>query len=132
MKERFSKESTLSLGIQLLNILEQIHNAGYIYNDLKLDNLMVMHQFTTDFLNSGNIFLDNEVAVIDFGFATRYLRRKSGEHTRNKLLSEFRGNFLYASTNQLNFETTSRRDDMISLFYLLVNLLHGGIAPCFV
>ena len=28
------------LGIQLLDIFEQIHSAGYVYNDLKLNNLM--------------------------------------------------------------------------------------------
>ena len=99
MKERFSKESTVSLGIQLLNILEQIHNAGYIYNDLKLDNLMVMHQFTTDFLNSGNIFLDNEVAVIDFGFATSYIDDKTKEHIKKGRLQTFRGNMEFASLN---------------------------------
>ena len=91
--QKFSKESILSLGIQLINILEQIHSAGYVYNDLKLDNLMVMHCVMPDFYNSGNIFLANEVAIIDFGFATRYLRKKSGEHIESKILSEFRGNF---------------------------------------
>ena len=27
--------------IQIINILEQIHTAGYIFNDLKLDNFMM-------------------------------------------------------------------------------------------
>jgi serine/threonine protein kinase len=36
-----SKVSIYDLGIQLLKLLEQIHNAGYVYNDLKLDNILV-------------------------------------------------------------------------------------------
>ena len=60
-----------------------------------------------------------------------YLDKNSGKHVPKKLLSEFRGNFLFASLNQLNFKTTSRRDDLISLFYLLVNLFHGGRLPGF-
>ena len=43
--KKFSKDSVLSLGIQLLNIFEQIHDSGFIFNDLKLDNLMVNHNF---------------------------------------------------------------------------------------
>jgi len=31
--------------------------------------------------------------------------------------------------HQLKFQTTSRRDDIISLFYLLINLLHDGRMP---
>ena len=34
-------EAIYSLGIQLLNIMEQIHSNGYIFNDLKLDNLLL-------------------------------------------------------------------------------------------
>ena len=44
-KKYFSEKSTYSLGIQLLNIFEQIHEAGFVYNDLKLDNLMIDHKF---------------------------------------------------------------------------------------
>lgn len=39
-KYRYTKEQICSLGIQLLNILEQAHSAGCVYNDLKLDNLL--------------------------------------------------------------------------------------------
>jgi len=40
-RKEFSDKSIYSLGIQLLNIFEQIHEAGFVYNDLKLDNLMI-------------------------------------------------------------------------------------------
>lgn len=36
-----SKASVYGLGIKVLSILEQIHSSGYIYNDLKLDNLLI-------------------------------------------------------------------------------------------
>ena len=39
----FSRMQIYSLGIQLVNILEQVHSAGFVYNDLKLDNLMLSH-----------------------------------------------------------------------------------------
>ena len=37
----------------------------------------------------------------------------------------FRGNFLFASVNAFNFQTLSRRDDLISLCYMLVYLIDG-------
>ena len=35
------------------------------------------------------------------------------------------------SLNQMKFHTTSRRDDLISLFYLLIFMLKGGEMPGF-
>ena len=40
-KMQFSEEEILSLGLQLVNILEQIHDAGFVFNDLKLDNILL-------------------------------------------------------------------------------------------
>lgn len=39
-KHKFSQISIFSLGIRLIKIFEVIHSAGYVYNDLKLDNIM--------------------------------------------------------------------------------------------
>ena len=39
----------------------------------------------------------------------------------------FIGNYAYASPNSLNLWTTSRRDDILSLLFLLYNLLTGEI-----
>ena len=48
--------------IQLVSILEDVHNARYTYNDLKPDNVML----STD--KDGNI----RVSLIDYGFAKKY------------------------------------------------------------
>jgi len=69
------------------------------------------------------------VTIVDFGFVSKYTDKKSGEHLKVKYVDLFRGNFLFASQNQLDFKLTSRRDDLISLFYLLVYLLHDGHIP---
>jgi serine/threonine protein kinase len=41
---RISKETVYDIGKAILNNLEAVHEAGYVYNDLKLDNLMVGYQ----------------------------------------------------------------------------------------
>ena len=43
----------------------------------------------------------------------------------------FRGNMEFASPNQMKFYTTSRRDDLISLFYLMIYMLKRGQMPGF-
>ena len=46
-------------------------------------------------------------------------------------LDIFRGNIDFASLNQMKFHSTSRRDDLIQLFYLLVYMLKRGYMPGF-
>ena len=41
---KVSKESVFSLGFKLINIFEQVHAAGHVYNDLKLDNVLIAYK----------------------------------------------------------------------------------------
>lgn len=45
------------------------------------------------------------------------------------MVDTFRGNMIFSSNNQLHFHTTSRRDDLISLCYLLVFVINEGKIP---
>jgi len=36
--------SIMNIGVKVLDLLEQVHNADYIYGDLKLDNLLFGHR----------------------------------------------------------------------------------------
>ena len=130
-KGRFTPQSIYSLGIQLINILEQIHSAGQVFNDLKLDNLLfdLGVDVTTLRTTEENIFAKYNVNIIDFGFVCPYVDHESNEHLEKVQLDIFRGNMVFSSINQLKFHSTSRRDDLISLFYLLVYLMKGGNLP---
>ena len=132
-KGKLSSESIYSLGIQLLNIMEQIHSKGYVFNDLKLDNLLF--DFETSFddemkTTEEDLFRENNVNIIDFGFACPYkMLDGSEEHLPKMRMDLFQGNILFSSINQLSFHSTSRRDDLISLFYLMVYLFKKGQLP---
>ena len=41
----------------------------------------------------------------------------------------FRGNMIFASVNLFKFKITSRRDDLISLMFMLVFLFNDGHLP---
>ena len=116
-----------------MNILERIHRAGFIYNDLKLDNLLLDADVDIQSLlmTDKDFFETVNVNIIDYGFVTRYVDDGFKKHVSKKEVDVFRGNILFSSLHQLKFKTTSRRDDIISLFYLLVYLLHDGRMPGF-
>ena len=84
MNYRFSKQQACGLGIQILNILEKIHGVGYIFNDLKLDNLLLDFGVNTTYLPTinANFFDKLNINIIDFGFATSYIDDKTKEHIK--------------------------------------------------
>ena len=82
-----------------MNILEQVHGAGYVFNDLKLDNLMLDFDADVDYMvnSEDDIFDTHNVNLIDFGFATSYLRADSNEHISKKKADTFRGSMVFSS-----------------------------------
>ena len=70
MKFRFSMKTVLQIGIKIIDIFQNIHEAGFIYNDLKLDNIMIGYPDRTEL---------SQLRLIDFGFADKY-KDKSGKH----------------------------------------------------
>ena len=102
--------AVLEIGLTLIQNLEQLHDAGFVHNGLNPSNVM--------YDNS------NKVHLIDYKFASSYTG-SSYSHIKQNCSDNFRGNLYFASTNQLQIENTSRRDDCISLCYLLVFLLDG-------
>ena len=71
------------------------------------------------------MFTGCKVHIIDFGFAFSYLN-KEGQHLDQLQTENFNGNLFYSSLNQLNFNSQSRRDDLISLSYMISSLLNEG------
>ena len=102
----------------VLLALKILHNAGYVYNDIKFENIMIEPH------DSGEI----RVLMIDFGMATNYLD-SNGVHLPNEEVPTFQGNLSFATLNTLYFNRPSRKDDLLSLFQLFVNLLNGGPVP---
>jgi len=111
-------------------MLEKIHVSGFIYNDLKLENILLGYgqKLPVD-CTSGNCFQNVILTLVDFGFASRYINKQTGEHEPVSKVSCFRGNLLFSSKYKMQFDRTSRRDDIISLFYLMVYLLNQGNMP---
>lgn len=99
-----------------------MHEAGYLYCDLKLNNVVIGKP--AELAQPRDIHY--KCRLIDFGLARKYMD-KNGKHVPNSTQRVFRGNVVFASRNLFNLETPSRRDDLISLCYLLLYLVDGDL-----
>lgn len=71
-----------------------------------------------------------QLHLVDFGLASKWRDPKSGNHLQQENVAFFQGNFYFSSFNQLDVKSTSRRDDLHSLIYMLVYMLNRGSIPC--
>ena len=108
-------KSVLMLADQLITRLEYFHERGYIHRDLKPDNMLI-----------GRSHHQNQVFLIDFGLAKKY-RTADGQHIQFKDGGKLVGTARYASVNSHLGYQLSRRDDLISLGYILIYFAKGKL-----
>ena len=110
--KKFDLSTINYIAINMINILEKIHNLFIIHRDIKLDNILV------DYYNNKKIYL------IDFGLAKIYTD-KNNKHLPEKKTNSIIGTPTYISIFIHNGFYPSRRDDIISVGYVLEELLEG-------
>lgn len=111
---RFSLGTTVKLGVQMMRALEAVHELGYLHRDVKPSNFAI-----------GLAGVKRRtVYLIDFGLARRYLLA-NGEVRPARESSGFRGTARYASIYSHLQKDLGRRDDLWSLFYVLVEFAQG-------
>jgi serine/threonine protein kinase len=95
--KKFSLSTIVRLGIKMIDILEMVHKSGYIYGDLKLDNILAGFGENLPEV-SDNAFSNVSLNLIDFGFATKYVDQK-GSHLPEKHNELFQGNLIFSSVS---------------------------------
>ena len=114
----FSLKTIIMLSIDLLKILEYIHDNNIIHRDLKPDNIVI-----------GNGDNSNNIYILDFGLSKNFMNKDNGQHielVKNKSLV---GSMRYASIRNHKGYEQSRRDELESLGYILLYFLKGGNLP---
>ena len=114
--KKFSKNTILSLGLQMLDRLEFIHSRHIIHRDVKPENFLI---------GRGN--KKSIVYLCDFGLAKRFRDKKTGMHIPYKEDKKFTGTACYASVYTHLGSEQSRRDDLESLAYILIYFSKGTL-----
>ncbi|KAJ3195896.1 hypothetical protein HK101_010728 [Irineochytrium annulatum] len=108
---------------QLIRRLQAVHNRGIVFRDVKPDQFCV-GRYQEDISDRPTVYL------IDFGLSTFYVDPATGEHVksvkpiRNMLKT---GTARYASVNVHKGKIHTRRDDLESLIYVLIELAAGKL-----
>ena len=111
---RFSRNTICKIDIQALDLLSCMHSKGFIHRDIKPENFVC------------GLKQQEQIYLIDFGLASRYLN-EDNEHMCFSLNNGFIGTARYASIYAHKGYGQSRRDDLISLGYVLVYFAMGRL-----
>ena len=104
----------------MVKALHCIHDTGYVYNNLRMENILIMKK-------KGG-YLTEQVKLIDYSKAEKYLD-EAGNHLECCDVASFENNSLFSSLNSLNLNSVSRKDDLISLCYMIFLIINDGDLP---
>eukprot|EP00347_Sterkiella_histriomuscorum_P000001 403377565 len=129
----FTLKTVLQIGIQMFNILKLLHSKpdngeGYIHHDIKPDNILIKSAHFDQYESS-------LLTLIDFSVSTSI--KIANQASSNKVIldiqsqqsleEEFNGNLVFASLYQMMKQKPSRKDDIVSLLYMLLYLKDGDL-----
>lgn len=111
----FDVETVCQIGVQLLLQIEHMHRNHYLHRDLKPENML--------WGRYGRV--KDMICLVDMGLAKKF-KSSNGAHIKyrdNKMIGTAR----YCSISSHQHKELSRRDDLISLGYILIYLLKGSL-----
>ena len=111
----FTVEQVQKCGYDVIKIIEYIHSMGYLHRDIKPENFLF-----------GIGEYSKKMHAIDFGLSKRFLD-DNNTHIPTRHHNKFTGTIRYLSTNVHEGNEPSRRDDLISIGYMLMFLLKGSL-----
>ncbi|KJH43516.1 hypothetical protein DICVIV_10473 [Dictyocaulus viviparus] len=117
LNRKFSMATSLRAAEQTLAAIRDFHSCSYIHRDIKPPNFAVGRDYDSD---------PHTIYIIDFGLARRYRTTDKDLRYRRERVA-FRGTTRYASISALEMKEQSRKDDVESWWYMVVEWMTGEL-----
>ena len=112
---KYKLKNLCMIAIQILDRLEYIHLKNIIHRDIKPLNILIGRK-------------DPKILyLIDFGLSRKYKSSRTGKHIKFKDIKKLFGSLRYISINGNIGKEQSRRDDLESLGYTLIELIKNHL-----
>ncbi|VDK87714.1 unnamed protein product [Litomosoides sigmodontis] len=113
--QKFSMGCALSVGIQCLEAIEELHAIGFLHRDIKPSNYAT---------GRGKLDELRRIYILDFGMCRSYLDEFGRFRPPRKVVG-FRGTVRYASLSCHIRRETCRKDDIESWLYQQIEITRG-------
>uniref|UniRef100_A0A915ALL8 Protein kinase domain-containing protein n=2 Tax=Parascaris univalens TaxID=6257 RepID=A0A915ALL8_PARUN len=119
--EQFDRHFTIAtvvrVALQTLNAIEELHHCGFISRDIKPGNFAI---------GSREENMQKLIFIFDFGLARKYVD-KNFNHLPSRGETGWRGTTRYGSLQAHHKQDLSRKDDLESWIYMIVELTKGSL-----
>lgn len=111
----FSLKTVILIATQMLRRMQLVHHKGFVHRDVKPENMIIGRE------DPGRIYL------VDFGVTKKYRDYHSRTHVTVEQARYIVGSASYISLNAHKGIEHTRRDDLESLGYSLVEMFRGSL-----
>ncbi|CAD5234672.1 unnamed protein product [Bursaphelenchus xylophilus] len=115
--QKFELPTTLHVGVETLEGIKEVHEAGFVHRDIKPSNFAIAVK------NKRLIY------ILDFGLARQIIITDKGKSKLREPRKNvpFKGTVRYCSLNVHRKEEAGKHDDLWSWFYMLIEMLNGEL-----
>jgi len=118
----FSMATVCRLGCEMIDALQAVHGMGVMHRDVKPSNFVLGGRYKA----AHDPALASKLFIIDFGLSRKYIG-PDGEIKPPRANAGFRGTARYASVNSHQCKELAPRDDLWSVFYMMVEFATGTL-----
>lgn len=131
-EQKFTLRTICLIFIQSLNRLKNLHQFGFLHNDINMQNL------TWGCFSSGKLIKREIINLIDFSLSSRYICPIFGKKKDKKNIIGYEtypkekiktlyGTLAYLDKSVLDGYRQCRKTDLISLIYLIIEMFKGDL-----